>query len=255
VIHAIPAFNDNYIWIIGPANSDAQKRGPAVVVDPGDAQPVIRFMDEHGLALAAILITHHHGDHAGGIAGLLQYAPRFAELRSIPVYGPADEPIANVTTPLRQGDTVEIAATQSRFSVIDVPGHTRGHIAYYGHCGSFGPVVFCGDTLFAGGCGRIFEGTAEQMWDSLEKLSALPPETLVYCAHEYTLSNMKFAHHALPEHHAIAMRYEEVVALRQRNERTVPSTIGLERNTNPFLQCANAKAFARMRQQKDEFRG
>lgn len=255
MIHAVPAFNDNYIWIIDSDAPLGQTRGAAAVVDPGDAEPVIRFLDEHHLALAAILITHHHGDHAGGVQALLQYAPRFNDLQSIPVYGPANEPIAGVSTMLRQGDTVEIDSIRSRFSVIDVPGHTRGHIAYVGHCGDFKPVLFCGDTLFAGGCGRLFEGTAEQMWDSLQKLAALAPETAVYCAHEYTLSNMRFAHHALPDHGAIAARYLEVEKMRQRHERTVPSSIGLERDTNPFLQCTDAAAFARMRQQKDGFRG
>lgn len=252
MIRAIPAFEDNYIWIIqgSPPHPDA-----AVVVDPGDPAVVLDDLKKHGLSLAAILITHHHGDHVGGLQTLLQKAPRLNPRQDLPVYGPLGEEIAGVNARLKQGDVVEITALDCRFSVLDVPGHTQGHIAYFGFCADTQPVLFCGDTLFAAGCGRLFEGTAVQMWDSLQKLAALPPETAVYCAHEYTLANLRFAHHAMPGDALILARLERIRALRARGAISLPSTIGEELNTNPFLKVPSADAFAELRQAKDRYRG
>ncbi|MBU3724614.1 MAG: hydroxyacylglutathione hydrolase [Burkholderiaceae bacterium] len=250
MIQAIPAFDDNYIWAIA-----GNKSGPVAVVDPGDPQPVLEFLETQGLTLGAMLITHHHGDHTGGIKRLQSEAPRGRGLSSIPVFGPAQEDIAGVTHPLREGNVVELAEMQLSVRAIEVPGHTRGHIAYFGRCTDQEHVLFCGDTLFAGGCGRLFEGSAEQMWSSLQKLAALPADTAVYCTHEYTLSNFIFARHTRPDHAQIQKRYAEVAALRQAKRITLPSSIGLELQTNPFLLCADATAFADMRRQKDQFRG
>jgi hydroxyacylglutathione hydrolase len=250
VISAVPAFQDNYIWIIQDSKQQA-----ATVVDPGDAAPVIAFLKAHRLALEAVLITHHHADHCGGLEALLLYAFENDPERSIPVYGPANEKIVGITHTVKEGDHVDLRATGLTLHVIDVPGHTAGHIAYYGLDSESTPVVFCGDTLFAGGCGRIFEGTPEQMWSSLQKLAALPDATRVYCAHEYTLSNLKFAAHALPDDQAIAQRLALVSIQRAQQQATVPSSIGIEKQSNPFLKCRDAMQFSVMRKQKDNFRG
>lgn len=215
---------------------------------------MLSALAERGLGLAAILITHHHADHTGGIAELIEKAPRFQRQRPA-VYGPAHEPIEALTCRLHEGDVVELAALNARFSVLEVPGHTRGHIAYFGFCNSADPVLFCGDTLFAAGCGRVFEGSHEQMWASLQKLAGLPEATAVYCAHEYTLSNLRFAMHARSGNPAIAARLEKVIQLRQANQITLPSSIGQELLTNPFLLCSDAKDFADYRRRKDVFRG
>lgn len=219
----LPAFRDNYIWLLHDGRS-------AAVVDPGDAGPVFNYLALHGLSLVAILITHHHGDHVGGNRELLE---RFA----VPVYGPRHESIPGLTHPVEEGSTVRIAALDLDFRVLDVPGHTRGHVAYYGANG-----LFCGDTLFACGCGRLFEGTAEQMYHSLQQLAALPPDTPVYCAHEYTLSNIRFAKAVEPENQDLLAREQDALALLARHQPTVPSTIGLERLTNPFLRAGQPAA-------------
>ncbi len=249
MIQAIEAFADNYIWAI----TDDQQ-GCAAVVDPGDPAPVMEFLRAKSLTLAAILVTHHHADHTGGIATLAAHAPRPNSAADLPVFGPAGEPIAGIQHPLREGDRVSLPELNCSFDVIEVPGHTRGHIAYFGRHDRQ-QILFCGDTLFAGGCGRIFEGTADQMWASLKKLASLPDETAVYCAHEYTLSNLRFACAARPTIPEIAHRYTQVHALREHGKITLPSTIGLERQTNPFLLCENADQFAAMRSHKDQFRG
>lgn len=226
------------------------------MVDPGDAAPVIRFLNEHGLSIGAILLTHHHADHIGGVDDLLAHAAQTHGLDAVPqVYGPAHESIASVSMPLREGDEVCLEGHNAPLRVIDVPGHTAGHIAYFGSISDHGPCLFCGDTLFAAGCGRLFEGSAEQMWSSLQKLKTLPEQTLVFCAHEYTLSNLRFAAHALPSNAAIAQRLIDVTAMRHRGEITLPSTIGIENRSNPFLLCRDAHSFAAMRQDKDQFRG
>lgn len=249
MIQAIAAFADNYIWAI----TDDQQ-GLAAVVDPGDAGPVLDFLQRHRLRLAAILVSHHHGDHTGGIAGLKAAHQSAAVPEGLRIYGPAAESIPDITDPLREGDSIVLDGLDCRLQVIEVPGHTRGHIAFYGQHQA-APVVFCGDTLFAAGCGRLFEGSAAQMWTSLQKLASLPEQTAVYCAHEYTLANLRFACAAYPHHRAIANRLAEVKSLRDQERITLPSTIAVERSTNPFLLCADAQAFAELRQQKDSFRG
>jgi len=216
---AIPAFEDNYIWLILDEN-----RQFAAIVDPGDADPVLDYLSANGVTPIAILITHHHGDHTGGIRELIAAHP-------MPVYGPARERIPAMTHPLSEGDEVNLASMGLRLRVIDAPGHTSGHILYYGH-----GFLFCGDTLFAGGCGRLFEGTPGQMYDSLSKITALPDDTLVYCAHEYTADNLKFAKVAEPGNAELMQRIEDTRALRARGQATVPSRLGLEKQTNPFLR-------------------
>ncbi|MFA7667180.1 MAG: hydroxyacylglutathione hydrolase [Burkholderiaceae bacterium] len=223
----IDAFSDNYLWLLRAPDGDA-----AVAIDPGDAAPVRAQLAESGLRLIAILLTHHHADHVGGVAELV-------EEWSCPVYGPAGEEIATVDRPLMGGDRFVIEGlTDTPFEVIDVPGHTSGHIAY--HCGPIGddprPLLFCGDTLFAAGCGRIFEGTPAQMLASLDRLAELDDDTLVYCAHEYTVSNLHFAAAADPESPLVAERLAEAIRMRELGERTVPTLIGIERATNPFLR-------------------
>jgi hydroxyacylglutathione hydrolase len=216
----LPAFNDNYLWLLTRGRA-------AAVVDPGDAGPVRRALDRHNLTLAAILVTHHHADHVGGVA----------ELKSVTgahVYGPAGESIPGVDTRLRGGDELTVLGTRLR--VLDVPGHTAGHIAYFA-ADERPPRLFCGDTLFTCGCGRLFEGTPAQMLSSLDALAALPAATLVYCAHEYTLANIRFAQTIEPANSALTERAVRDAATRARGEPTVPSTIGLELATNPFLRC------------------
>lgn len=225
------------------------------MVDPGDAGPVLDYLKSKGLRLEAILLTHHHADHTGGVDDLLAHAFAKDPQHALAIIGPAREAIGGLTRRVTQDDVVALPETEMSLRVIDVPGHTAGHVAYFTEHGDGGPALFCGDTLFAAGCGRLFEGTAEQMWSSLQKLAALPEQTAVYCAHEYTLSNLRFAVHMFPDESAIQARYQHVSAQRARSEATVPSTIGIERQTNPFLQCKNADAFATMRKQKDSFRG
>lgn len=250
MISAVPAFQDNYIWIIqNPTTASA------TVVDPGDAGPVIAHLQANGLQLEAILITHHHADHCGGVEGLSEYAFATDPSAPVQVIGPSDEPIPSITHRVKENDQVHLPQTGITFRVMDVPGHTAGHVAYFNEISPSGPILFSGDTLFAAGCGRLFEGTALQMWSSLQKLAALPEETLVFCAHEYTLGNLKFAAHFFPSDSPIQQRLQRVQLQRQRQEPTVPSTIGLELQTNPFLRCKDADAFATMRKQKDSFRG
>lgn len=229
-VTAIPAFADNYLWLIHDATH-------AAVVDPGDAAAVEVALASQGLTLAAILLTHHHADHAGGVTAL---AARW----QVPVYGPARESIPGVTHRLSEGDTVALSTPPVQLSVLEVPGHTAGHLAYVEAARDW---LFCGDTLFAGGCGRLFEGTPAQMTDSLAKLAALPDETRVYCAHEYTVSNLRFALAAEPGNPAIAERLAQAQACRARLEATVPSTLGEEKRTNPFLRYREGAIVARLR--------
>ncbi|WP_377704796.1 hydroxyacylglutathione hydrolase [Pseudoduganella sp. UC29_71] len=226
----VPAFNDNYLWLIHDGVN-------AAAVDPGDAQPILAALKAHGLTLTAILLTHHHADHTGGVPALLQHY-------AVPVYGPRNDGIAAVTQPLSEDATVDVPGLDLQLSVLEVPGHTLGHIAYF-RAGDE-PWLFCGDTLFAGGCGRLFEGSPSQMVDSLNKLAALPAETKVFCAHEYTLSNLRFASAVDPGNAALQARVEADTAKRARGVPTVPSTIGMERNTNPFLRYAEPQIAAQL---------
>jgi hydroxyacylglutathione hydrolase len=222
----IPALNDNYIWIVHDTNN-------AIVVDPGVAEPVERYLDQHRLRLTAILLTHHHGDHVGGVKALHHAS-------GAQVFGPATETLPLCHHRLAQGSTIQPPGLSLTFQVLDVPGHTAGHIAYYGLLADDQPVLFSGDTLFAGGCGRLFEGTPAQMVESLGKLTALPANTLVCCAHEYTLANLTWALHAEPDNKALQERFKQVSSQRAAGMCTLPSTVGLERETNPFCRTSNA---------------
>lgn len=221
----VPAFKDNYLWLIHDGVH-------AAVVDPGDGAPVIEALRANGLTLTAILLTHHHADHIGGV-------PLLLEQGEVPVFGPRNDGIAAVTHPLGQGDQFIVPGLDMRFSVLDVPGHTLGHIAYVredGDAAAGEHWLFCGDTLFGAGCGRLFEGTPAQMADSLAKLAALPDNTLVYCAHEYTLSNLRFAEALEPGNRALQMRIEADSKARGTHLPTIPSSIAIEKATNPFLR-------------------
>lgn len=250
----ISAFNDNYIWAIKVQNK-------LVVVDPGDAKPVLAYIQQHHLTLAAVLITHHHADHTGGIHALQQHCNA-----QLPVYGPATEHINGVTHPITDERTVNLTSPALTFTVLSVPGHTRGHLAYY--CA---PALFCGDTIFSAGCGRLFEGTPEQMYDSLQQINALPANTQLYPAHEYTLSNLAFAHAVEPENTQIVERTQQAEYLLSDDRPTLPTQLAEERTFNPFLRVEQAAirqqlekqykievespvhAFSLLRQWKDTF--
>ena len=252
----LPAFQDNYLWVLHDGHR-------ALVVDPGDAQPVLQFLQREGLQLEAILVTHHHPDHIGGVDQL-------RDATGAKVYGPARERIPEPLTRLSEGDTATVLGL--RFDVLDVPGHTSGHIAYFCSEVDGQPLLFCGDTLFSGGCGRLFEGTPAQMLASLDKLAALPGSTRVCCTHEYTLSNLKFARAVEPGNLELINYSQRCEELRQRDLPTLPSTISQERQINPFLRTRlpgvaqaartfdaatpqdEVAVFAAIRQWKNEFR-
>ncbi len=236
----IPVLSDNYIWLVRENTS-----GAVMVVDPAVAEPVLAKADELGWTITDIWNTHWHPDHTGGNAEI-------KAATGCTITGPAGEQdrIPTLDTLVRGGDTVLLGET--RAAVIDVPAHTAGHIAFHF---ANERIVFVGDTLFAMGCGRLFEGTPEQMFANMRKLEALPDETHVYCAHEYTLSNGKYAVVAEPDNEALAARMTQVIAMRERGEATVPTTIGLERATNPFMRATSVAALAERRAAKDGFRG
>jgi len=251
-IHPIKAFSDNYLWMFKQADSDK-----ACVVDPGDAAPVLARLEQDALHLSAILLTHHHPDHIGGVSELLRHF-------DVPVYGPESAAIPAVTHTLHEGDS--FVAADTGFKVLEIPGHTMDHIAYYAEPESGAPVLFCGDTLFAGGCGRVFEGTPEMMYHSLQKLAALKPETQIFCAHEYTLSNLAFAEAVTPDDEVLQARVKSEKEKREKDIPTVPSSIEVELLTNPFLRCSDqtvlakfpeqeqpAQVFAALREWKDRF--
>ena len=224
-IHAVPAFRDNYIWVLEDGRN-------AVAVDPGDAAPVEDFLQRRALALAAVIATHHHADHVGGLVALK------ARWRC-PTFGPAHESIAELDTRLEEGDRITLPALGIELETLDIPGHTAGHIALFG-----GGMVFCGDTLFTCGCGRLFEGTPPQMAASLAKLARLPGDTRVYCGHEYTMANIRFAEAVEPGNRKLAERKQRDAAKRARDEPTVPSTMAEELATNPFLRCREPEVVA-----------
>jgi hydroxyacylglutathione hydrolase len=252
----LPAFQDNYLWVL----HDGRR---ALVVDPGDAQPVLACLQRERLQLEAILVTHHHPDHIGGLDAV-------RDATGAAVYGPARERIPEPLTRLSQDDTIEVLGLT--FRVIDVPGHTAGHIAYYCADVDGAPLLFCGDTLFSGGCGRLFEGTPAQMLASLDKLAALPGTTRVCCTHEYTISNLNFARAVEPGNAELMHYLQRCESLRQRDLPTLPSTVAQEQQINPFLrarvpavaQAARAHdaatppdavgVFATLRQWKNEFK-
>jgi hydroxyacylglutathione hydrolase len=254
-LSALPAFSDNYIWMLDDGRD-------ALVVDPGEAGPVRQALRDRGLRLGAILVTHHHGDHTGGID----------ELRSFvegPVWSPAAERTPEPRQPVRGGDEIQVLGL--RWEVIDVPGHTAGHVAFFAPEAPGTPLLFCGDTLFSAGCGRLFEGTAAQMYASLQRLAGLPPETRVCCTHEYTLSNLRFAQHVEPGNTALEAHRRWCDSRRANGQPTLPSTLAIETRINPFLRCrepevqASARTrdaaandpvavFAALRAWKNEFR-
>jgi len=255
-ITPISAFDDNYIWVISQASHSF-----VYVVDPGDAEVVIRHLEAHKQVLAGVLITHHHEDHTGGLKRLIEYADDEFE-----IVGPANENIAHIKTPISTQTEITLSKLTSKAKIISVPGHTLGHIAYLieNH-------LFCGDTLFSGGCGRIFEGTPEQMHHSLQAFAKLPHDTQVYCAHEYTLSNLKFALAVDTENESLAAHNKHCIAQRKLGKPTLPSSIGQELSINPFLRCHtqaiqrsvsshfeakhsdNVTVFGLLRQWKDNF--
>ncbi len=255
VLH-VCAFEDNYIWLIRGKSPDR-----VAIVDPGDADPVLAALEKQRLTPAAILCTHHHGDHVGGVEDILKHY-------KVPVYGPARERIPAVTRKLKDGDHVDLPGVGLGFDVLDVPGHTAGHIAYYG-----AGLLFCGDTMFSAGCGRLFEGTAEQMLTSLSRFAALPEATRMYCGHEYTEANLRFALTIEPDNADARAHRDWARAQRSHDLPTLPSTIGLERRINPFLRAGQATVraaaekqtgdtldstvavFAAVRRWKDSFRG
>jgi hydroxyacylglutathione hydrolase len=236
-IVAVPAFSDNYLWLVHDEES-----GETAVVDPGDAAPVLAEAGRRGWTIGQVWNTHWHRDHTGGNLAIKQAT-------GARIFGPAGEDIPGRDVALREGDIVHLGEHLGR--VVDVPGHTLGHIALIFEQDR---VAFVGDTLFAMGCGRLFEGTPEQMFGSLQQLAALPDDTRLYCAHEYTLSNARFAAHAEPGNAAIADRLDHVKRLREAGKITLPTTVAQERETNPFVRATDAKQFARLRRDKDSFR-
>jgi hydroxyacylglutathione hydrolase len=220
-VRPVRAFSDNYIWLIDAPRAPAQ----VVVVDPGDAAPVIAELHRSGASLAAILLTHHHPDHIGGVPDLLRH-------REVPVIGPDDARIAQRTRTVRAGERCDLPDLGLTFQTLQVPGHTLSHIAFWGH-----GALFCGDTLFSAGCGRMFEGTPSQMNASLNKLRNLPPETRVFCGHEYTAANLRFALTVDPDNKAALGYRDRVTELRASGDPTLPSTMDLENRVNPFLRC------------------
>jgi hydroxyacylglutathione hydrolase len=232
----IRAFKDNYIWLL--VNSDSHY---CAIVDPGDADPVLDYLQKEHLIPTTILITHHHHDHSGGVLKLKEHYP------TLIAYGPTQEVIAGIDHKIVENDVIKLAPLDLTFTVLDIPGHTKGHVAYYGH-----GMLFCGDTLFAAGCGRLFEGTAQQMYDSLTKICRLSDNTLIYCAHEYTAANLRFAEIVEPQNTDIQQRKKDVALQMEQHVPTLPSYLSLEKLTNPFLRCNQRSVVTSVQSQLDE---
>ena len=219
-IEPIKAFDDNYIWLMTTNEG-------SIVIDPGESINLLKAIEQKNLKLDAILITHHHYDHTGGIEELLMKYP------NLKVYGPNNN-LDSIKSRLIDGEILNVIGID--FKVIEIPGHTLDHIAYYANINN-SPILFCGDTLFAGGCGRVFEGTFDQMYESLMKLKKLPQNTRIYCGHEYTINNLKFAKAVEPDNVDLIKRYNDAINLRKNNKPTLPSTLSIELKTNPFLRA------------------
>ncbi len=232
-ITPIPALNDNYFWLISHNSSSM-----AYVIDPGDGETVQRVLDTQKLQLAAIFVTHRHYDHVDGITFLIEQNQTSSH--PIPVYGPDSSAIPHITHPVGHKDAISLYDAQYHLNVIATPGHTPEHISYYSNTMQTNPVLFCGDTLFAAGCGRLSGGSAEQLHDSLSLLAHLPDDTLVFCAHEYTLANLSFARAVEPNNHAITERIALETAKQEQHIPTIPSRLSLEKQTNPFMRIQHA---------------
>ena len=252
-IEPIKAFDDNYIWLMTTNEG-------SIVIDPGESINLLKAIEQKNLKLDAILITHHHYDHTGGIEELLM---KYSNLK---VYGPNNN-LDSIKSRLIDGEILNVIGID--FKVIEIPGHTLDHIAYYANINN-SPILFCGDTLFAGGCGRVFEGTFDQMYESLLKLKKLPQNTRIYCGHEYTINNLKFAKAVEPDNVDLIKRYNDAINLRKNNKPTLPSTLSIELKTNPFLRAeknnvqkiisnkfktgfSEKEIFSALRQWKDNF--
>ena len=265
-VTGVPAFNDNYIWVI-ESNPGQSAESRVAVVDPGDAAPVIAYCLGRGIVPQQIWLTHHHADHTGGVAELCDWIVRQSSAKPAIVYGPSSEAISGVTHSLSGGESLRFGGQP--VDVLSVPGHTRGHLAYIAGATTSTPALFCGDLLFGLGCGRLFEGTAAQMHAALTQIRRLPMETRIYCAHEYTLLNLAFALAVDPQNPALLARAKTIHLLRNVGAPTVPLTLGEECATNPFLRCdqvalrssavvdqeaTDVDVFARLRQMRDTFR-
>lgn len=241
-ISPIKAFKDNYIWAISTKHSNK-----IALVDPGQAAPCIQYLKDNNVQLAAILITHHHADHVGGIKELLE-SPYCSDEKPL-VFGPANENIPCCDIKLDQDDSITLDFLSLTFNIIALPGHTLGHIAYYNE---HQQILFCGDTLFSGGCGRLFEGSPAQMHHSLEKLAALPEQTQVYCTHEYTQANLNFALAVEPNNTNLVNYFNQVNQLRANDQASLPSSIGLEKAINPFLRCHSSEVIDSAKQYDEQ---
>ena len=270
VVTGLPAFDDNLIWLLQQQGGGNALPNAVCVVDPGDAAPVIAYCREHQLMLTQILVTHHHGDHTGGVPALVDWMRQTYPAYSVTVYGPEVEGIATVNYSLKGGERLELWPGV-QVDVMSVPGHTRGHLAYFipGGANCSPPALFSGDVLFGLGCGRLFEGTAEQMFDALNRIAQLDAETRIYCAHEYTALNLPFALKVDALNTALMARTDRIRALRQAGQSTLPLVLREEKATNPFLRCDQpaimmascvddstmpAHVFARLRKMRDVFR-